>query len=154
MKKTRFRFKLRKTIIFISLTIMLLFFLAVLSLDNYLYKIQREERLSKIENYSEFTITVNEEKRCQNRKIIDIGNKSLNFYCFDQVYIHYGSVTIFLIDALKNNYITIEDILSHTTKIEDGLKNGGVNVYIYENKKSNTIFAINVDQSSITFKPF
>lgn len=152
MKKRKFHFKMKKTLWLISLNVLLVFFLAILCLDNYLYQIQREERLSKVENYNDFTMTFHEENRCQNHQIMNINNQKLIYNCIDQIYIHYGSVTIFLNYALENNYITLDDILSHTIKI-DNKENKDIKVYLYENKKTNSSFTISISEEEIIFKP-
>lgn len=152
MKKRKFHFKMKKTLWLISLNVLLVFFLAILCLDNYLYQIQREERLSKVENYNDFTMTFHEENRCQNHQIMNINNQKLIYNCIEQIYIHYGSVTIFLNYALENNYITLDDILSHTIKI-DNKENKDIKVYLYENKKTNSSFTISISEEEIIFKP-
>lgn len=152
MKKRKIYFKIKQTMLLISLNVLLIFFLAILCLSNYLYQIQREERLSKLENYNDFTMTFHEENRCQNHQVMNIDNKKLFFNCIDQIYVHYGSVTIFLNYALENNYITLNDILTHTIKI-DNKENKDIKVYLYENKKANSSFTISVSEEEIIFKP-
>ena len=136
---------LKMTLLLTSFLLFLLLSLCVFTLDKYLYQFQRTEWLSKIDNYDNFTLTMLPQNRCQKREIMEYENKKIIFDCIEQVYVHYGSITLFLEEALKKNYITIDSILSHTIK-EDK------NLYFYQNQKLNMKFYIRLTDNEILFQ--
>ncbi len=152
MKKPKHRFKIKKTFYLVSIFIFLLFALVTFSLNNYLFTIQRTERLSKLENYENFTMTANFESRCQNHEIMTIDDKKIYYECIDQIYIHYGTISLFLQEALEKEYITIESILSHTIKMPSK-KEESFSIYLYQNTRKNLCFEIFIDENSIVFRP-
>ena len=149
MKKKKMHSK--KTFVLLSFFLFLLLVVAVFSLDNYLYVIQRKERLSKLDNYDNFTMTAYFENRCQDREVMEVDEKKIIFSCIDQIYIHYGSVSLFLEDALNNEYITIDSLLSHTIKRSN--KAEATALYYYQNTRKNINFEILIDETSIVFRP-
>lgn len=151
MKKNKKISATKKTIALLSFSLFLILALVIFSLDNYLFTIQRTERLSKLENYDNFTMTANFEKRCQNHEIMTIDGKKLYYDCIDQIYVHYGSISLFLEEALEKEYITIESLLSHTIKMPS--KEETTSIYLYQNTRKNLCFEIYIDETSITFRP-
>lgn len=151
MKKNKKINTTKKTIYVLSFSLFLILTLVVFSLDNYLFTIQRTERLSKLENYDNFTMTANFEKRCQNHEIMRFDEKKLYYDCIDQIYIHYGSISLFLEEALEKEYITIESLLSHTIKMPSQEKDSSI--YLYQNTRKNICFEIYIDDTSIIFRP-
>ena len=150
MKKKKMHSK--KTVVLLSFFLFLLLVVVVFSLDNYLYVIQRKERLSKLDNYDNFTMTAHFENRCQDREIMEVDEKKIVFSCIDQIYIHYGSVSLFLEDALNNEYITIDSLLSHTIKRSNKEKED-TDLYYYQNMRENISFEILIDEVSVVFRP-
>ena len=116
------------------------------SLDKYLYQIQQTEWLSKLENYDNFTMSIRTQNRCQKREIMQYNDKKIVFDCIEQVYVHYGTITIFLTDALNENYITIDSILSHMIK-----ERNQKNLYLYRNQKLDIEFYIRITEEEIIF---
>ena len=152
MKKETKVKKPKRVIYLLSFCLFLLLVFIIFSLDNYLFTIQRTERLSKLENYDNFTMTAHFENRCQNHEIMTIDEKTLYYECIDQIYIHYGSMSVFLKEALEKEYVTIESILSHTIKISSQ-EEGSSTVYLYQNTRKGINFEIYITDTSITFKP-
>ena len=99
-KKKRFT-NIKTTVILTSFLLFFLLSLCVFSLDKYLYQIQQTEWLSKLENYDNFTMSIRPQNRCQKREIMQYNDKKIVFDCIEQVYVHYGTITIFLTDALN-----------------------------------------------------
>ena len=151
MKKNKKINTTKKTIYVLSFSLFLLLALVIFSLDNYLFTIQRIERLSKLENYDNFTMTAHFENRCQNHEIMRFDEKKLYYDCIDQIYIHYGSISLFLEEALEKVYITIESLLSHTIKMPSQEKDSSI--YLYQNIRKNICFEIYIDDTSIIFRP-
>ena len=144
-KKKRFT-NIKTTVILTSFLLFFLLSLCVFSLDKYLYQIQQTEWLSKLENYDNFTMSIRTQNRCQKREIMQYNGKKIVFDCIEQVYVHYGSITIFLTDALKENYITIDSILSHMIK-----ERNQKNLYLYRNQKLDIEFYIRITEEEIIF---
>ena len=120
--------------------------LAFLSFDKYLLTLQKDYRLAKIERYDNFTMSLQKENRCTLKKIGEVKETEIFYYCLERVYIHYGSTTEILEVALQNDLISISDILSHTTRVEKDF-------YHYKNTKQETEFYLYFTNNQLILMP-
>lgn len=102
--------------IFTWLTIVLILLILIvttLSLQQYLYRIQINERIRKVEDYTDFVLTILPQKR--KTKIYQFEYENTRFYFdgIEQVYINYKTTKIFFEEAIKRRLLSINDVISH-----------------------------------------
>lgn len=133
----------QKKIVYMGLILsIVLAILVLLIFNNFLFYIQRMERLSKVEdNNGIVTLRYKKQANCQDRYVYTIDDTMVYYDCLDTVYISYGNTTAFLENALKRKYVTLEDLTKNTwqEKLESNL------TLYYDNKKESP-FTLLVDE--------
>lgn len=130
-----------------TLLIVLLTFLSLVltafSLQLYLYQIQKEERLGKVEEYDNFILTVVKQKR--QVKKLQFQYKNCNYYFdgIEEIYISYGSTKVFLEEAIKEEYINIEDIIINCNLVEE---EGNNKTYIHKSNDEKKSYQIKIEE--------
>lgn len=123
MKRRREKYlkKQKHLVIYTILLILIVILLLGLLLDKHLYDLQREERISKIEDYRNFHLSYQEQNRCKLEEKFQIEDTTIYYDCLEEVYIKYGSTLTTLKDVMESGYLTVKDILSQTKEGEDGI---------------------------------
>lgn len=122
--------------------VVLLLLVTTLGLQNYLYRIQQDERLSGIDNYLDYNITVRtqnrREKKCQFQYETD------NYYYdgIDAIFISYGSTTAFLKEMIEKEYLTLNDIIKNMVLIPTSEEN--VSWYVHNSSYEDQRFIIQI----------
>lgn len=93
--------------------ILLLLTVCTLSLQQYLYHIQTEERIRKIEDATDFVITIHPQKRSTKTYQFEHENTYYYFEGIEQVYVSYGTTKIFFEDAIKKGLISIKSVINN-----------------------------------------
>ena len=141
----------KKTFWLLFISLFLLLVLDVVGLNQYLYTVQRIDRFENRED-DDFFLSFSLETRPQTTYRTTVSSHAIYYEGIDQIYIHYGSVSLFLEDALNNEYITIDSLLSHTIK-RSNKEEEDTDLYYYQNTRENISFEILIDEVSIVFRP-
>ena len=72
--------------------------------------VDEKERLEKIDDYTTYELSYEPQKRCQLKEKFVFEDKTFYFDCVDEVYLSYGSTKMTLEEALKNKYLTFDDL--------------------------------------------
>ena len=80
--------------------VVLLLFVTTLGLQNYLYRIQQDERLSGIDNYLDYNISVRTQNRREKKFKFQYENDNYYYDGIDEIFISYGSTTAFLVEII------------------------------------------------------
>ena len=103
--------KTKRVVWLIFFLVVLLLFLATVGLQNYLYRIQQDERLSGVENYLDYKITVREQNRKEKKLRFQYNNDNYYYDGIDEIFISYGSTTAFLEEIIEKEYLMLKNIL-------------------------------------------
>ena len=98
-------------ILFLFLAILLL-----LSFPNYLFKLQNNERLLKIKDYTEFKIKVTNQARPEYRLKFNYKDHDFYYDGIEEVIISYGSTKTTIDNVLNKEFLTYEDFMIRSTK--------------------------------------
>lgn len=150
MMKTNYLAKQKRTVYLILIFILGCIFVLSFFLNTYLLKLQRKERLEKIGDYTSYELSYEPQKRCQLKEKFTFEDKTFYFDCVDEVYLSYGSTKMTLEEALKNKYLTFDDLTTGLFEEETDEE------IFYEHDKTKTTqeyrFVVNKEKSTITFK--
>ena len=150
MKKTNYLAKQKRTVYLLLIFILGCILVLSFFLNTYLLELQRKERLEKIGDYTNYELSYEPQKRCQLKEKFIFEDKTFYFDCVDEVYLSYGSTKMTLEEALKNKYLTFEDLTTGLFEEETDEE------IFYEHDKTKTTqeyrFVVNKEKSTITFK--
>lgn len=122
--------------------VVLLLFVTTLGLQNYLYRIQQDERLRGIDNYLDYNISV----RIQNRREKKFQFRYENDYYYydgiDEFFVFYGSTTAFLEEIIKKEYLSIKDITKNMALIPAEEKN--ISWYVHDSSHEDQRFIVQI----------
>lgn len=141
----------RKFFFLFFLFMALLFILIYFSLMNYLYQIQRTERLSKLDEDETYTLSYSKQNRCKTSYIFTYDNYKYYYDCLNEVYISYGSTGVFLQDALNNKYVTLDDLITDTVK---KTVNSNKTIYYHHSSIEGKSYKIAIEDQTITIGTF
>lgn len=149
MKKNYLK-RQKRTVYFILIFILTSVLLLTFFLNTYLLNLQRKERLQKINDYTEYELLYEPQKRCQLKNKFVFEGYTYVFSCVDEVYLSYGSTKMTLEEALENKYLTFKDLTLSLTMTKNDMET------IYTHHKSKTssayCFVLNEEAKTITFK--
>lgn len=132
-KKNQFIKKMkRKFILGIGIALFLITTFAFL-LNQYLFFIQKEERLSKKTDFKDFSISYLKQNRCEKIPRIEKNDVVYYFDCLDMVYVSFGETKISFEEAIERGYLTLPNLLDSTT-----FKNKEEESSVYEKRKTGT----------------
>ncbi len=141
VQKIRFR-------TFLFLFILLFFLLAiVVFFSSYLFQMQRFERLRKISNFQDFTISVKDSSVCETSFRFVVHDVSYYYDCIDTIYLAYGSTKTTLNELLSLGYFELKDILRFLKKQSTEKEN--VTNYILSSFSSSLIFEVETNEDEI-----
>ena len=148
--------KTKRVVWLIFFFVVLLLFLTTLGLQSYLYRIQQDERLTQVDNYSDYKITVREQNRREKKLRFQYGNDSYYYDGIDEIFISYGSTTAFLEEIIEKQFLEVEDILENTVYIPGEKEN--VSWYVHNSSYSEQRFLVQVityeDYRDIIFQSY
>lgn len=150
MKGKNYLAKPKKAVYFILLFILGCLLILSFFLNTYLLKLQRKERLEKIDDYTTYELSYEPQKRCQLKEKFVFEDKTFYFDCVDEVYLSYGSTKMTLEEALKNKYLTFDDLKNGLLEEETDEE------IFFEHDKTKTTpeyrFVLNKKNNTVTFQ--
>jgi len=133
---------LKQNIWLIALILTLGILLTSLFLQKYLFQIQTIERLQNVEDYSNYIITFIPQKRTTTQKRFSYKNINYYYQGIEQIYVSYGTTTIFLQDALQKEYLGLKSIIKNMTIKENDEMSSNEKIYIHNSSSTNKSFQI------------
>jgi len=109
-KKKKYLKHQKRFLMLIFLFLVLCLSFLVISLESYLYDLQRIERLSKVKDYNDYNLTYTTQNRCEKKKRFTVDNITYVYDCLDNVYLSYGSTKVTLEEILTKKYLTLNDL--------------------------------------------
>ncbi len=155
-KKSSIFIKLKLKFVLLLFTIFFILFLFSFLLLNYLYDVQRIERLEKIEDYTDFVLSYDELNRCVNKDAFTLDNTTFIYECVDEVYLYYGSTKATLEEVLKSHYLSLDDILKSMKKNTNYDENTTLYTRIPTDKRKGYQFEVETQENSsiVTFRAY
>ena len=109
--------KVRELFVLIFVILSFALILTSLAMQKYLYDIQVNERLSKVEDYEDYSIMLKLQKRDKRHRYLTLDNDTYYLDGVEEVYIKYGSTVAFLSDVLEKKYLSIDDLIKNMKEV-------------------------------------
>ena len=122
--------------------VVLLLFVTTLGLQNYLYRIQQDERLTGIDNYLDYNISVRTQNRREKKFKFQYENDNYYYDGIDEIFISYGSTTAFLEEIITKKYLALKDIINNMVLIPTEEEN--VSWYVHNSSQEDQRFIIQI----------
>ena len=122
--------------------VVLLLFITTLGLQSYLYRIQQDERLSGIDNYLDYDISIRTQKKREKKFQFQYENDYYYYDGIEEIFISYGSTTAFLEEMIEKQYLTVEDMTKNMELIPSEEEN--VRWYVHNSSQENQRFIIQI----------
>lgn len=109
--------KVRELFVLVFIILSFALILTSLAMQKYLYDIQVNERLSKVEDYEDYSVMLKLQKRDKRHKYLTLDNDTYYLDGVEEVYIKYGSTVAFLSDVLEKKYLSIDDLIKNMKEV-------------------------------------
>ncbi len=150
MKKTKCLRQQKKCMFYLLLIELFVVGSICLFLNYYLHAIQRQERISKITDYTSYTLTYETQKRCQTKEKFSYDGYTYYYDCMNEVFLNYGSTQMTLKEAITKEYLTLNDLTNHLKKesIDDQV------IYTHVNTNVTKGYQFIIEGNMVTFSAY
>lgn len=154
-KKNKYLKHQKRVILFFSLFLFLCLSFLVISLESYLYELQREERLSKVKDYNNYVLSYTTQNRCEKKEKFTVDNITYIYDCLDNIYLSYGTTKVTLEEILTLRYLTLKDLIKN---MKYDSSDEIYETYVYYPTKNKIGYKLSIDEledkTIVTFAKF